>query len=109
MSWRFDLGHDAAATPSARARSAFSFTDITGHKQAEDALHKSNQLKQQIIAGAKEDIIVYNREGRTDPAEMPGNSMWCKPCATRIAGRVGTFWRKSLTAKTRPPPQIPWT
>lgn len=47
---------------SPRQQGRFSFIDITGRKQAEDALQVASQLNQQIIAGAKEGIIVYDRE-----------------------------------------------
>ena len=37
------------------------FTDITDRRRAEDALRETSQLNQQIILGAKEGVIVYDR------------------------------------------------
>ncbi|HUJ80105.1 MAG TPA: PAS domain S-box protein [Nitrospiria bacterium] len=42
----------------------FSFRDITERKRAEDALLESSQFNQQIIANAREGIIIYDRDGR---------------------------------------------
>ncbi len=43
---------------SRRKQCRFSFTDITGRKRAEEALLESSQFNQQIIAGAREGIVV---------------------------------------------------
>ena len=39
-------------------------TDLTQRKHAEDALREASQFNQQIIAGAKEGIVVYGRDLR---------------------------------------------
>ena len=39
-----------------------SFSDITARKAAEAAFHDSNRFSQEIIASAKDGIIVYSRE-----------------------------------------------
>ena len=39
-----------------------SFIDITARKRAEEALQEASQLNRQIIAGAKQGIIVYDRD-----------------------------------------------
>ena len=37
-------------------------SDLAARKQAEAALHDANELNQQMIAGAKEGIVVFNRD-----------------------------------------------
>lgn len=41
-----------------------SVEDITARKQAEAALHEAHEFNKQIIAGAREGIIVHDRDGR---------------------------------------------
>jgi len=46
----------------ARKQCRLSVTDITGRKRMEMALQEAGQFSQQVIAGAREGIIVYDRD-----------------------------------------------